>query len=584
MEEFLEETARIRENVYEPEEMKERYFRGQALQRAKKTQKKIQLSRDIVMDRLEERTMGRLWANIVVSWARWPWCAKILYQAYTGVCNIREHAEYKPLQPCDPPPSPEEFPYVTTSEAILDRWDQVPAALLVPCKDVSRLAHILGTLVVCGLFVVLKTATTLRLICDARPANMCFNKEEVHPLKLCGLQQFMEALDKFVWREDCFFLSGDLRHMYWQCPMAFHYAKYMSVQRPWRPGEEAHPTTYVLANMAMGFFPVCTWAETTSTCIILHVKEGDPLLGVCEEEVNGDMPRIIWLYKEFEAASHPAPPGTAGRTVIGFIVIIIDGFQLVTQYRKLAERWRSRIRANMKLCNAELKIPKAKEGAKEELDAKRPNRESCPWLQGLPISDTTATFAGLEIRKGMGWRPDADLSPFPTATASRREWSSALGEMLWAARVARDPLVENEELMRGYSALYADPAKGWDDDITIEPHQYSAMKSIWEIYKRKGWTPQQILLPAQGGMAVASDAHRTGYGYIIYGRAAGPEATWVCLDVGWISAFLVVMWRLGWMPTLPDSPSKRNTASRRKCGSTFANGERWPQLRRHQFS
>lgn len=512
----------------------------------KQTRRSFLSSAEVSLDTLEAKTIGCYHIAHLCAAARWDWNKRILYQAFTGLEHDGrkiEHEKYGLLEPISPLPSEEQVPKVSTSEQVIKFWEagKIPKQLLQPVIGTGKLGTS-AALMRCGLFTVEKTAVLLRLIFDARPANLCFNKADVDPMVLYGLEEFMDALDQFIWRDACFFLSADLRHFYYQLRMPRHYARFMAVagpqprtQSPAGGQKQQHESAprqkrntpfwqkhadFMPMVMAMGFFPVCTWAQTTTITSILHVKEGDKYLGVAEEQVSTCMPRIIWLYAgrvDVPRGTTPLPP--LGE-IIGFIAVVMDGFLLVTCNFALRQLWRSRLKECFKYFNGELKLPKTPKPKQGEGNPARLAKTERPAVyqvvKGFDESEAEVVFGGLQIQVRKGWRPDAELTPFPTKKLiTRREWASVLGEINWAVRVADDPLVEKEDMMSAYSFLHRGDHE-WDAPFEMPRHHVLAIEAEWNVYAEGNYTHRESLLPITKLYAACSDAHVRGTGGILY--------------------------------------------------------------------
>lgn len=470
----------------------------------------------IKLDALEAKTIGRINIFTLIDMARWDWNKKNLYQAFTGVEDSTKkrspvadpEGRFTVMKPLETQPA--NLPEVTVSAVASYLFPTIPSNMLRNIKrgDYAIMAQ-------CGLFTVKKTLELLRLIFNAKPANACFGYEQVSALALCALKVLMSALDEFIWNEEVYYLSGDLRHFYYQLLMPVYYAMYMCIFI------SATDMNYIPLVMTMGFFPVCTWAQTVTLSIILRTIPGDCLYGVAEEQVNTTMPRIIWLY---ENRWKTKPGETCNNSLgkkIGFIVVIIDGFLLVTENRRLKESWRNRIWRNINDCNAELKIPPEQARRLEVLKKLETNPHKRVKLEdgeklGLEESTTGVTFFGLVIESRKGWKPDAQLHPMIEAESTRRQWSRVLGGLLWAVRVKREPLVEKEEMMAAYAHLYSEGIDGWDKMMTMPEDAVKALTKEHKKYSNREFTSRQVMPAIKLIYAVASDAQLHGKGEVVY--------------------------------------------------------------------
>lgn len=368
----------------------------------------------------------------------------------------------------------------------------------------------------CGLFAVLKALDLLRLIFDGRPGNAHFNKDDAKPFRLFTLNELMEALDYFIWEKECHFITGDLRHFYYQLKMCDYYARFFAIRMGdwlWYP-----------LVMCMGFFAVCYWAQATTITMLLHEKSLVEELGICEQEVSAGMPPIIWLYGINEYQQ---------RIRKGFIGVLMDGFLLVTTDRKLKQAWAKRIVSNMAHFNAELKevktpfdellkerypdkIPDGLELRKPRDEQQNPTTSNTQKKRVLDISEIGAVFNGMIIVKGEGWTTEAELGEMPLNLSDRRkQWARVLGELLWAYRVSRTPLIDKLEVMRIYPALHSGETADWNDEVSLSPGEYQVLEREVGYFKNHIWAPRLPRFASHTYYGLLSDANPTCKGRIL---------------------------------------------------------------------
>lgn len=498
------------------------------------------ISQEARFDPIDPDLIGCMNWKVINNIAPRPWQQGILAQAQ------HKESPHGELLSVIPPVSAiisEKMPSVRCSPAVSSRWDQLPENLFAeppqqynPLNDYSPIAE-------CGLHPVPKTEVKLRLVFDCRQANALYKNLPTGSATFFTLDEFMRALDFIVWHPDAVSISGDLRHFYYQIPLAKPFRRLFMVQSP---DGKVVPTV-----CPMGFFPVSTWAQTVTWSALLATEPMDKMLGVVEPDIKEKMPSILWLYKDhINTPVEKAGAASSSRERVGFIAVLMDGFNVFCTDKLLAAQWRVRIHRNFKhatmiwkhsplsdeqkesanefedFMTSQLKNPTIRRKLLGHHHQKRTHQqydEAHYEKSGLVINTHSTTFNGLLITFGKGWVPDSDLAPWfeeldsslPFHVLPRRKWASLLGELLWHIRVRRSSLLDYSAVMDVYSFIHQQDLK-WDESLTLSNSQVNTLKKAYDDYKIKKVAPREYHQKPNLWLFVLSDAYTRGRGWIVY--------------------------------------------------------------------
>ena len=258
----------------------------------------------------------------------------------------------------------------------------------------------------CGLFGVPKTEELLRVIFDARIANMKLTPVDTS-LVLFSISQLVRAWASVGRRGDVYVLNVDYRHYYYQLAIPDYLIPHLVVNIN---GKLYHP-----AALPMGYRDACVMAQAVTWAIVLHREPGEDALGVPEGLAQGQvMPQYI-----------PLEGG-------GAIFVLLDGVFIVTPSESLHHRWRKRLERNEKVLNVRRKVGHSvrltDDGVVEE--SPRTNQHAAV-SEGRPDAEKVATFAGVTFLSRNELRPAKSLpkqaAPGPSTF---RQVASRMGRVL----------------------------------------------------------------------------------------------------------------------------------------------------------
>lgn len=257
----------------------------------------------------------------------------------------------------------------------------------------------------CGLFTVEKKNGLLRLIIDARNANMVIPR--IEGLLMFELEQLLSAMSRlpYAW-------TIDFRHFFYQLPITRRLAMFFS----FKFGE----TWCIPRALPMGYHNAPLAAQAMSWLVVLFREETAPSLGV--EAVPARMPQVLRVRcPETGAAAE--------------IFVLLDNIAVFAETAEYRDRWAARIAANMKEFNI-------RGSARPTVSDGTDPFEFCGVLREASRGASGVLAAN--------WRPTARLPPkdlTPGAEEAQAVVASVLGTALWVARVLQlDPL-EYEEML-----------------------------------------------------------------------------------------------------------------------------------------
>ena len=231
----------------------------------------------------------------------------------------------------------------------------------------------------------------------------------------------------------------DMRHFFWQIALGENLQQYFGLME------------FCLRVVPMGWHSAPYLAQCIAYAIVLYKEAGQDDLGV---QLDGkEMPKFLEIRR--------------GGKVIGRLLVLIDGIAIATRCRTTRRLWEKRIQTNMKRLRVALK--------------NRIENEFCGVRFGA-----------------QGWQAIAKvgrLSEEPT----RREVAQVLGSILWILRVRCCCLLEEEELMRMFSAVGKEGGQ-WDASYKLTEQEVRLLEKKIQECNSDVWTAPEALGEEGRGM------------------------------------------------------------------------------------
>ena len=364
---------------------------------------------------------------------RWLWAAKVMRYLL---------GEVAPIPAEGTPP----LVRVVCGTAVAEL---VRIGLLERCRARTKAA--------CGLFTVPKKNGKLRVIFDARPANVVTCRHPL-PLSLFGLDDLLRSWALVGGKVTAI----DFRHFFYQLPLPEVWRDYFVVSHD--------HTRYRPTAVTMGWQDAPLIAQVVTWMVTLHSEPRDPDLRVELVYDGGDMPKYAMLKGQ-------------KRNTEGFLFILLDGVAIMSARRNVHEQWVKRVLRNANVFRVHVK------------------------------EVTEGVFAGV-VFEGGRWRPETTLEEWKNP-CSRRDVAEKLGQLLWQMRVLQVELLEEESLMRLYSRVGAETC-GWDSPMALYPEELEVLQQHWSRYREVTWAePKQELTVTEWVWAV-TDATPTCEATIIF--------------------------------------------------------------------
>ena len=326
----------------------------------------------------------------------------------------------------------------------------------------------------CGLFGVEKARHVLRVIFDARQANMKLEPIPVS-LALFTLDELVRSWAATGSRGDIFTINVDYRHYYYQFAIPKWLRQYVVVRFN---GKLYHPTV-----LPMGYRDACLIAQVFTWCVVLHREEGEDALGVPSSLVLGsEMPRYI-----------PLEGG-------GAIFVLLDGVFIMDPDEERHKLWKARLLRNEALFGIRRKVG-------FYIRFSDSGRQNCgsfddPAPTAEQMKDAS-TFSGVEFLSRTSLVPAKEL-PEALAHPTWRQLSSRMGSILWhlrlfgAGRLLSDnpfSLLHYEEMLELWSRIGSEATKGWQRPAFVSDEEKRRLLRLEAILRSHTHNMQQVARP-----------------------------------------------------------------------------------------
>ena len=309
----------------------------------------------------------------------------------------------------------------------------------------------------CGLFGVEKARQVLRVIFDARQANMKLEPIPVS-LALFTLDELVRSWAATGSRGDIFTINVDYRHYYYQFAIPKWLRQYVVVRFN---GKLYHPTV-----LPMGYRDACLIAQVFTWCVVLHREAHEDALGVPSSLVLGaEMPRYI-----------PLEGG-------GAIFVLLDGVFIMDPDEERHKLWKARLLRNEALFGIRRKVG-------FYLRFSDAGRCNCGTFEDpVPTEEQmkdAATFSGVEFLSRMALAPAKEL-PEVVVHPTWRQLSSRMGSILWhlrlfgAGRLLSDnpfSLLHHEGMLELWSRIGTNAMNGWQRQAVISEQEKQQLLRI----------------------------------------------------------------------------------------------------------
>ena len=305
---------------------------------------------------------------------------------------------------------------------------------------------------VCQLFKVPKGPATSRLIMNAKRANARANKSPDFTLGTCEeVRRRMQELGP------SWFVSGDLRHYFYQIRICTAFQKFLTVLGKTKSHHGiTEAEAYAVRVLPMGH----SWSPylAQSVCWAIVMANAQP-----GQRTTGGDPREAGPYSVEIPEGDAVPDFINLRrkdgSLAGFITVYYDNVLVVCQDRDAAEWWRAKLYDNGKLSGAQWKRP-----------------EKGPAIAG---PDRHVAYIGVEyawVGDTLTWRwPEQNRGDFEKETHDPLfpdEWTprmiySWLGLRMWVARIAEIPFFKIGEEMSLIGQIQRMASEtSWDTPLT----------------------------------------------------------------------------------------------------------------------